>query len=220
MLRDMSPDEKFFYEYPRPAFTVDGVIFTYTDELLKVLLIKRADLPFKDSWAFPGGFVNEGEDAETAVQRELLEETGLKDIQTEQFWTATKPGRDPRGWTISVAFIGFTSNRDIQPVAGDDAKEVNWFDLENLPPLAFDHNEIMQLALTTVKTKMRFILVSSKLLQASFSKEQFLMLGKSFGFSENNLKQRLNRFERAGVIKSSGEKDCFQFDAGQLLKLT
>ena len=132
----------YTYKYPRPALTVDAIVFHVNE----VLLIQRSTEPFKDMWAFPGGFVDENENAETAVQRELEEETGITDIELKQFYTFSEPERDPRHRTVTIAFIGKTLNRPI-PTAGDDAKNARWFSLNELPPLAFDHAEILEKAL-------------------------------------------------------------------------
>lgn len=132
----------YTYKYPRPALTSDAVVF-YNNE---VLLIQRSAEPFKDMWAFPGGFVNEDETVETAASRELEEETGISDVELKQIYTFSNPNRDPRHRTVTVAFIGNLDNK-VEPKAGDDAKNARWFNLNDLPPLAFDHEEILEKAL-------------------------------------------------------------------------
>jgi len=144
----------YTYEYPRPNLTVDCVIFGKDTErsALKVLLIQRKHAPFAGKWAFPGGFVDEGEDLIDAATRELQEETSLQNIDVTQFHTFGKPGRDPRGWTVSVAYYALVNIADCQPKAADDAREVGWFSLaEDLPALAFDHATILQTALAALK---------------------------------------------------------------------
>lgn len=130
----------FTYKYPRPALTVDAIVFNDNSE---ILLIQRASQPFKDIWAFPGGFVNEDETVETAVYRELEEETGIKEVQLKQFYTYSEPDRDPRHRTVTVAFVGETLITT-KPKANDDAKNAQWFKLNNLPSLAFDHAQILE----------------------------------------------------------------------------
>ncbi|MCF6171584.1 MAG: NUDIX hydrolase [Bacteroidales bacterium] len=135
----------FTYAYPRPALTVDAVVFRESGMLMEVLLIRRKNPPYSGSWALPGGFVEMDESLEEAVHRELFEETGVKDLHLRQLQAFSTPGRDPRGHTISVVFWGvLEKNQEI--LAGDDAKEVAWFDLNRLPKLAFDHNEIIEVA--------------------------------------------------------------------------
>ena len=135
-------EHKFSYEYPRPALTVDAVLVT-REECPRVLLIRRKGEPFAGSWAFPGGFVNEGEKLIDAARRELHEETGVEVGDVEQLYTAGDPGRDPRGWTVTVAYLARVDPAALKPVAADDAAEVGWFPLDALPPLAFDHAMIL-----------------------------------------------------------------------------
>ncbi len=129
------------------AVTVDSVVFCKANNQFKVLLIQRKKDPFKDEWALPGGFVNEGENLETAAKRELYEETGVKVESIEQVQAFGEPGRDPRGHTISIAFLSrIFCEEDLKP--SDDAKDAKWFDVEKLPTmkLAFDHDEIINVA--------------------------------------------------------------------------
>ncbi len=135
-------EHKFSYEYPRPALTVDAVLVT-REPNPRVLLIRRKGEPFAGSWAFPGGFVNEGEKLIDAARRELHEETGVDVADVEQLYTAGDPGRDPRGWTVTVAYLAQVDPATLRPVAADDAAEVGWFPLDALPPLAFDHAMIL-----------------------------------------------------------------------------
>lgn len=130
--------QKHTYEYPRPALTVDVAIVT-REARPRVLLIRRKKDPFAGSWALPGGFVDENERLPDAARRELAEETGVTASDLEQLYTAGDPGRDPRGWTVSVAYLAQVDPNALKPVAADDADEVGWFPLDALPPLAFDH---------------------------------------------------------------------------------
>lgn len=136
---------RFSYDYPRPALTVDVVIAT-REPRPNVLLIRRKHDPFAGSYALPGGFVNENEPLETAARRELEEETGVAVADLEQLYTAGDPGRDPRGWTVSVAYLARVNPADLKPRAADDAAEVGWFPLDDLPALAFDHAMILDRA--------------------------------------------------------------------------
>jgi len=110
---------------------------------MEVLLIRRKHDPFMGKWALPGGFVEIDEDLMDGAIRELKEETGLAQIDLKQFGTYGKPGRDPRGRTISVVYYGFVQEGESSVTAGDDAAEACWFDIKKLPPLAFDHGEII-----------------------------------------------------------------------------
>ena len=122
--------------------TVDAVVFSKNNDSLKVLLIKRKNDPFKNQWALPGGFLEDYETLEKGAQRELEEETGIKTDNMEQVGIFATPGRDPRGRVISIAFTKVVSNE--VPVKGnDDATDAKWFDINDLPKLAFDHSEII-----------------------------------------------------------------------------
>ena len=137
--------KRFRYEYPRPALTVDLVLIT-TEKRPRVLLIQRRDEPFQGCWAFPGGFVDENETLEEAARRELQEETHLEIGKLEHLGAFGDPGRDPRGWTVSVAFLGRVNVRKLEPAAGDDASAVAWHPLHRPPALAFDHAAILKIA--------------------------------------------------------------------------
>lgn len=133
---------RFSYAYPRPALTVDVVLVSREDRP-RVLLIKRKQDPFAGDWALPGGFVDQGETLLAAALRELREETGLTADGLEQLHAAGDPGRDPRGWTVSVVFLARTGAKRPKAIAADDAAEVGWFPLDAPPPMAFDHAMIL-----------------------------------------------------------------------------
>jgi len=134
--------KKYTYDYPRPALTADVILVT-REAMPSVLLIRRGRDPYAGKWAFPGGFVNAGETLADAARRELLEETGLTAPDLEQLHTAGDPGRDPRGWTVTVAFLGRVDRKKLKPKAADDAAAAKWFPLDDLPELAFDHAMIL-----------------------------------------------------------------------------
>lgn len=132
----------YTYKYPRPAVTADCIVITKETEP-KVLLIQRGNEPYKGCWAFPGGFMDMDETAEQCAIRELEEETGLVVSQVQQIGAYSKVDRDPRGRTITVAYLALIDSP--VPIKGqDDAASAQWFPLSTLPPLAFDHAEIMR----------------------------------------------------------------------------
>jgi 8-oxo-dGTP diphosphatase len=137
--------QKHSYDYPRPALTVDLAVVT-REARPRTLLIRRQKEPFAGSWALPGGFVDSNERLADAARRELLEETGVRVAGLEQLYTAGDPGRDPRGWVVSVAYLAQVDPDAVKPVAADDAVEVGWFPLDDLPPLAFDHAMLLERA--------------------------------------------------------------------------
>ncbi len=136
----------YTYKYPRPAVTADCVVIT-SEEEPRVLLIERGEEPFKGCWAIPGGFLNMDETTEQCAIRELEEETGLKIDKAKQIGAYCKVDRDPRGRTISVAYLAIVE-RPLEVSGQDDAAKAKWFPVNALPPLAFDHDEIMADAMT------------------------------------------------------------------------
>ena len=137
---------KHCYKYPRPAVTVDIIIFDKKKE--SILLIERKNEPFVGQWALPGGFVDKNESLENAARRELKEETALDIKNLEQFRSFGDPGRDPRGHTVSVVFWGVCNEKGNNEKAGDDAAFLQWFGINELPELAFDHELIIDTALS------------------------------------------------------------------------
>jgi len=138
--------KRFCYEYARPAVAADIVVLS---DDRGVLLIRRGNEPFKGRWALPGGFMEIDETLADAARRELQEETGLGGVALRPLSVFDRPDRDPRGRVISLAFVGTVAGRPA--VCGaDDAAEAAWHDLEELPPLAFDHHEVMDAALRAV----------------------------------------------------------------------
>lgn len=136
------------YQYPRPAVAVDITIFRKQGNEYELLLIQRGKEPFQGAYALPGGFVNIDEDLIDAAARELREETQLSGIPLQQIGAFGKPDRDPRGRVISIAYLGQLPDGQHPPLrAGDDAARVEWFSVQNLPELAFDHKQIIARAL-------------------------------------------------------------------------
>ena len=131
----------YTYKYPRPAVTADCIVITSEAEP-QVLLIERGNEPFKGSWAFPGGFLNMDETTEQCAIRELEEETGLKITEVNQIGAYSKVDRDPRGRTISVVYLAIV-DKPLEVEGQDDAAKAKWWSVATLPPLAFDHDEIM-----------------------------------------------------------------------------
>lgn len=136
-------------KFPQPSLTVDLVLFRWYRSKVEVLLIKRKQNPFKDCWALPGGFVAKGETAEQAAYRELQEETNLIASSLVPLTLFDEPNRDPRGWTISMAYWSIVKSKT-NIKAGTDAKEVQWFSIRNLPALSFDHGKIIDYTLNTI----------------------------------------------------------------------
>ena len=169
---------KFSYEFERPGLTVDCVIFglDLDEETLQVMLIERDLEPFEGMWAIPGGFVRHGETLEEAASRELREETGIADVFLEQLYTFGAPGRDPRGWVVSVAYYALVSPEKHTIHAATDARQARWFPVASLPRLAFDHAEILRTALARVRGKLTYAPIGFELLPRKFTIKQLQKL--------------------------------------------
>ena len=166
------------YEYPRPALTVDCVVFGLDEEDLKVLLIRRDLPPFEDRWALPGGFVRMNESLDEAARRELREETGLtlSGVYVEQLYTFGDVSRDPRGRVVSVAYYALVNLADHRVQAATDARDAAWFPASDPPSLAFDHDAILRVALERLKGKVRYQPIGFELLPPKFTLSQLQRL--------------------------------------------
>lgn len=158
------------YRYPRPALTVDCVVFGFDGGDLQVLLIRRGLEPFKDHWALPGGFVHLDETLDEAARRELAEETGLREVFLEQLHTFGAVERDPRERVVSVAYFALV--KPTAATAATDAAEAEWFPVASIPPLAFDHAEIFAAALARLRGKLRYEPLGFELLPPKFTLSQ------------------------------------------------
>jgi 8-oxo-dGTP diphosphatase len=137
----------FCYEYPRPALSADIAVFRQSGDAMQVLLVLRKNQPYQGMWAMPGGFMEIDETLEQTASRELEEETGLKDIALKQFMTFSQVNRDPRTRVVTTVYYGTATAEESIVKGGDDAEEARWFDLKGLPPLGFDHANIIALLL-------------------------------------------------------------------------
>ena len=206
-------DMRYQYKHPRPALSVDCVVFGLdSKEVLKVLLIRRDKNPFKDQWALPGGFVNPEIDQslEKAARRELSEETGVQDIYLEQLCTFGDSVRDPREWIASVAYYALVNLSEHEIHADTDANDASWFSISMLPePLAFDHKVILDIAISRLRGKIRYTPIGFELLPQKFTLAQLqklyeIVLGEKLDkrnflreFQSTDLLIDLNEFQQA-----------------------
>jgi len=192
-------------ECQRPLVTVDVVIFTLRENDLQVLLVCRKRWPYQEMWAIPGGLVGSEEALEAAAQRKLEEETGLTDVYLEQLYTFGSPRRDPRDRVITVSYFAVVPATRIVPRATDDADHVRWWSIHNLPPLAFDHADILAYALTRLRYKLEYTAVGFELLPREFTLTELqsayeIVLGE--GLDKRNFRRKILS---AGIIESSGD---------------
>lgn len=164
------------YRHPRPALTVDCVVFGLDEGDLKLLLVERDMEPFAGRWALPGGFVHVDESLEAAARRELAEETGITELYLEQLYTFGDVGRDPRERVVTVAYYALVKLSDYHVRKATDARQAQWFPVAKLPELAFDHAKIVRVALDRLKGKVRYEPIGFELLPRKFTLSQLQTL--------------------------------------------
>ncbi len=187
---------KYSYKYPHPAVTADCVIFGFDGVSIKVLLVQRGIEPFKGSWAFPGGFMKMDETAEECAKRELEEETGLKDTTVEQFHTFSAVGRDLRERVITVAHYALVRISDVK--GGDDAANARWFAYDEIPSLAFDHDQILRMAVNRLKERICFEPIGFELLPEVFTMAELQNLYEAIlgiKFNRRNFYKKMLKLE-------------------------
>ena len=208
--------------------TVDAVVFGYEAGNISILLIKRKYEPFKNKWAIPGGFVLGDESLEEAVERELIEETGVHINYLEQLYTFGNLDRDPRGRVISVAYFGLVRPNAFKIFASTDAEEVQWFNIDELPELSFDHKKILEKAIKRLKGKITYEPLGFELLDKKFpfsdlEKLYTTLLGREV--DRRNFRKKilnLNILDELGekVSKGSGRPaSLFQFNEKRYFQL-
>ena len=195
----------YTYQHPHPAVTTDIVIFTIRRQQLELLLIRRADEPFKDCWALPGGFVNIDEDLDRCALRELEEETGITGVYLEQLYTFGAPGRDPRERVISVAWYALIPPDRMNIRAASDAREVAWFEVRQLPPLAFDHKTIVEKAHQRLAAKLNYSTIALQFMPEKFSLSELQQVYESILGNQLDKRNFRKRVAALGCVKETGE---------------
>lgn len=197
---------KYCYQYPHPSVTTDCVIFGFDGTKLQVLLVKRGIEPYKGRWAFPGGFMQMDESAEEGALRELQEETGLKGAYIRQFHTFTNPQRDPRERVITIAFYALVRMQEVQ--GGDDAADARWFALDEVPQLAFDHDQILRKAEQALRRQIHFEPIGFELLPEEFTIKELQNLYEAIlnvRFDRRNFYNKMRRLEMLEQQNASSE---------------
>jgi len=151
--------------------TVDTVIFTIQNDKLKVLLVKRANEPFKGKWTLPGGYVKLSETLDDAALRVLKEKTNIQNLYLEQLYTFGNPLRHPSARVITVAYFALIRSDDIKLSfdKNSEVTQVEWHGVYNLPPLAFDHKEIIEYAVKRMRERLEFCPIAYQLLPHKFT---------------------------------------------------
>ncbi|QKJ29861.1 NUDIX hydrolase [Mucilaginibacter mali] len=190
---------------------VDGVVFGYTSkDGLLILLIKRDVTPFKGDWALPGGLVLDEESLEDAIYRELKEETGVQINYLEQLYSFGKPGRDPRNRVVSITYYGLVKPDGLMLNAGTDAGDARWFNVKNMPELAFDHRDIVSVALKRLQSKIVYEPIGFELLDEKFpfsELEKLYMAVLDRPIDRRNFKKKVSKF---GFLIETNEKQALE----------
>lgn len=219
-------ENKYCYRYPHPAVTTDCVIFGFDGERLQVLLIERGIEPFKGRWAFPGGFIKMDETAEQGALRELKEETGMENAYIQQFHTFSNPNRDPRERVITIAYYALVKIQEVQ--GGDDAASARWFPLDEIPPLAFDHDYMLRMATQRLRQEIHFQPIGFELLPEKFTLRELQSLYEAIlgiTFDRRNFAKKmlhleiLNELDETVWPTPKREAKLFSFNAGKYEEL-
>jgi 8-oxo-dGTP diphosphatase len=193
-------------DYEQPAVTVDLVIFTVNNDTLKVMLVKRAEEPFADSWSMPGGFLKIGESLEAAALRVLKEKAGVENVYVEQLYTFGAPDRDPRARVITVTYFALIPWKNLIQPKSHKITDLMWFPVDSLPRLAFDHREIVQYAVQRLRAKASYSNIVYGLLPAQFSLSELQKIYEII--LDENLDKRnfRKRILAAGLLQETGKK--------------
>ena len=194
----------YHYKYPHPSVTTDCVIFGFDGSRLNVLLIERGIEPFKGRWAFPGGFIKMDETALMGAKRELFEETGLKDAYIKQFHAFSDPDRDPRERVITIAYYALVRISEVK--GGDDAAKAQWFTLDQVPSLAFDHDLILRHALKELREQIHFEPIGFELLPEKFTMTQLQHLYEAILDVKFDRRNFCNKMLKLGILTELDEK--------------
>jgi 8-oxo-dGTP diphosphatase len=193
-------------KYERPSVTVDVLMMSLRQRDLQILLIKRRGWPHEGMWAIPGGFVNIKESLEDAAKRELQEETGVQDVYLEQLYTFGDPDRDPRTRVITVVYFALLDSERLQVRAATDAVDVGWFSVYQLPPLAFDHEQIIQYALNRLRGKLDYTTIAFNLLPEQFTLRELQQVYEIILHKKMDKRNFRKKILATGILEDTGAK--------------
>lgn len=196
------------YKYPHPAITTDAVVFGFDGRALHILLVERGAEPYKGCWALPGGFMKIDETVEQCARRELKEETGISNVYLEQFHTFSNVGRDPRERVVTVAFVALVRKSDFRLLAGDDAARAGWFGMDELPPLAFDHDDIISMAREHLRRVLRDRPIAFKLLDETFSMSELQRLYEAINGRTYDRRNFYKKMTSTGFLQNEATENC------------
>lgn len=201
----MKEQKQYCYTYPHAAITADMVVFGYDGKGLQLLLVERGGEPYKGMWALPGGFMKIEETIEDCARRELAEETNVKEVYLEQFHVFSRVGRDPRERVVTVGFLALVRKAGFHVIAGDDAAKARWFKIDELPPLAFDHQEIIETAHRSLQEKLKLSPIAFKLLDDKFTLPDIRRIYEAVNGINYDARNFYRKVMASGILKETDE---------------
>lgn len=196
-----------YAEYESPGVTVDLVLFTVNENRLKVMLVKRAEEPFRNDWSLPGGFIKSGESLDAAAQRVLVEKTGVNDVYMEQLYTFGEPERDPRSRVITVAYIALIPWQSLPQPASEKVTDLTWSPVDHLPKLAFDHKLIVNYAVKRLRAKVSYSNIVYGLMPRQFRLSELQNMYECIINDKLDKRNFRKRMLATGLLKETGKKD-------------
>jgi 8-oxo-dGTP diphosphatase len=193
--------------YEQTAVTVDLVIFTVNDDLLKIMLVKRAEEPFADSWSLPGGFLKVNESLQEAALRVLKEKTGVENVYLEQLYTFGDPDRDPRARVVTVTYFALIPWKDLVQPPSDKVTGLMWAPVNHLPKLAFDHKEIVEYAVKRLRAKASYSNIVYGLMPRQFRLSELQRMYEIIINHELDKRNFRKRMLATGLLQETGSKD-------------
>lgn len=194
--------------YEQPAVTVDLVIFTVNDDLLKVMLVKRAEEPFAGRWAIPGGFLRASESLEGAALRVLKEKAGVENVYVEQLYTFGDPARDPRARVITVTYFALIPWKDLVQPPSDQVTGLMWASVNRLPKLAFDHRKIVEYAVKRLRAKASYSNIVYGLMPRQFRLSELQRMYEIIINDKLDKRNFRKRMLATGLLQETGRRDA------------
>jgi len=197
-----------YADYEQPAVTVDLVIFTVNDDMLKIMLVRRVENPFSDCWSIPGGFLKTGESLEQAALRVLREKTGMENVYMEQLYTFGEPDRDPRTRVITVTYFALIPWKNLAQPKSAKVADLTWVSVDHLPRLAFDHKDIVQYAIQRLRAKASYSNIVYGLMPRQFRLSELQNIYEIIIDDKLDKRNFRKRMLATGLLQETGKKEA------------
>ena len=197
-----------YMEYEQPAVTVDLCIFTVNDDSLKGMLVKRAEEPYAGNWSLPGGFLKAGESLDDAARRVLTEKTSVGGVYLEQLYTFGSPQRDPRARVITITYFALIPWEQLAQPGSTKVTDLMWAPVNRLPPLAFDHREILQYAVRRLRAKAGYSNIVYGLMPEHFRLSELQKMYEAILHEALDKRNFRKKMLASGLLQETGKKDA------------